>query len=167
MSTMIKKNGNWVTVAGGTRMWVGTKAALQTALDAGELVDGTAVMVTDDYEEGTDIYSTSETKTNKVWVDGKPIYRKVIHYTGVVIAGTTSVIIGNITGFADIVSFAGTFKNNNDDNYFSLNYTWTDAGSTVKQNIPFVINANGNVVVARPYGLDITNINIIVEYTKA
>lgn len=52
MSTKIKKNGNWVTVAGGTRMWVGTKAALQTALDAGELVDGTAVMVTDDYDEG-------------------------------------------------------------------------------------------------------------------
>lgn len=52
MSTQIKKNGNWVTVAGGTRMWVGTKAALQAALNAGELVDGTAVMVTDDYEEG-------------------------------------------------------------------------------------------------------------------
>lgn len=53
MSTQIKKNGNWVTVAGGTRMWVGTKAALQAALDAGELVDGTAVMVTDDYEEAS------------------------------------------------------------------------------------------------------------------
>lgn len=51
MSTQIKKNDNWVTVAGGTRMWVGTKAALQAALDAGELVDGTAVMVTDDYDE--------------------------------------------------------------------------------------------------------------------
>lgn len=54
MSTQIKKNGNWVTVAGGTRMWVGTKAALQAALDAGELVDGTAVMVTDDYDEGVE-----------------------------------------------------------------------------------------------------------------
>ena len=27
------------------------------------------------YEE-KDVYSTEETKTNKVWVDGKPIYRK-------------------------------------------------------------------------------------------
>lgn len=25
-----------------------------------------------------DIYSTTETKTNKIWIDGKPIYRKVI-----------------------------------------------------------------------------------------
>jgi len=46
-----KTTGDWVQVAGGTRMWVGTKAALRAALDAGELVDGTAVMVTDDYEE--------------------------------------------------------------------------------------------------------------------
>lgn len=25
-----------------------------------------------------DVYSTNETKTNKVWIDGKPIYRKTI-----------------------------------------------------------------------------------------
>ena len=61
MSTQIKKNGNWVTVAGGTRMWVGTKAALQAALDAGELVDGTAVMVTDDYEEGKEVRTGTAT----------------------------------------------------------------------------------------------------------
>lgn len=49
--TMIKKDGHWVTVAGGQRMWVGTKAQLDAALAAGELEDGTAIMVTDDYEE--------------------------------------------------------------------------------------------------------------------
>lgn len=166
MSTKIKKNGNWVTVAGGTRMWVGTKAALQAALDAGELVDGTAVMVTDDYDDATtDIYSTTETKTNKVWIDGKPIYRKVIHYTDVVAAGST-VVIGSVAGFADVVSFAGTFKNSADGNCFSLNYTWTNADLAVKQNIPFVLRANGNVVVATPYGLDITAVNVVIEYTK-
>ena len=47
--TMIKKDGHWVTVAGGQRMWVGTKAQLNAALAAGELEDGTVVMVTDDY----------------------------------------------------------------------------------------------------------------------
>lgn len=61
MSTQIKKDGNWVTVAGGTRMWVGTKAALQAALDAGELVDGTAVMVTDDYEDAQAIETGTAT----------------------------------------------------------------------------------------------------------
>lgn len=68
MSTQIKKNGNWVTVAGGTRMWVGTKAALQAALDAGELEDGTAVMVTDDYEEGDRAYVRDQ-NTLSDWED--------------------------------------------------------------------------------------------------
>lgn len=54
--TMIKKDGHWVTVAGGQRMWVGTKAQLNAALAAGELEDGTAVMVTDDYEEASSGY---------------------------------------------------------------------------------------------------------------
>ena len=30
--------------------------------------------------KGSDVYSTTETKTNKVWIDGKPIYRTV--FTG-------------------------------------------------------------------------------------
>lgn len=51
--TLIKHNGNWIEVAGGTRMWVGTKAQLDTALTNGELSDGTPVMVTDDFEEST------------------------------------------------------------------------------------------------------------------
>lgn len=66
MSTQIKKNGNWVTVAGGTRMWVGTKAALQAALDAGELVDGTAVMVTDDYDDNSVIKIATPTLATDV-----------------------------------------------------------------------------------------------------
>lgn len=36
---------------------------------------------TDDSIASPDIYSTTETKTNKVWIDGKPIYRKVIPIT--------------------------------------------------------------------------------------
>ena len=32
----------------------------------------------DEADGGSDVYSTTETKTNKVWIDGKPIYRKVV-----------------------------------------------------------------------------------------
>lgn len=35
----------------------------------------------------TDVYSTNEVKTNKVWIDGKPIYRKAIEIN----VGTTEV----------------------------------------------------------------------------
>lgn len=75
MSTQIKKNGNWVTVAGGTRMWVGTKAALQAALDAGELVDGTAVMVTDDYEDANAVVDSPITKVAGV-INGDRFWSK-------------------------------------------------------------------------------------------
>lgn len=36
--------------------------------------------ITDDGDGTPDYYSTTETKTNKIWIDGKPIYRKV--YSG-------------------------------------------------------------------------------------
>lgn len=39
----------------------------------------------------SDLYSTSETLTNKVWIDGKPIYRKVIDFGALPNAGTKSV----------------------------------------------------------------------------
>lgn len=41
--------------------------------------DGKIVNITDDEGENyKDKYSTTEVKTNKVWIDGKPIYRKAI-----------------------------------------------------------------------------------------
>lgn len=52
MSTLIKKGNKWITVAGGTRLWTGTTEQLKDALEAGDLLDYTTVMVTDDYEAG-------------------------------------------------------------------------------------------------------------------
>lgn len=58
--TQIKdSNGNWVTVAGGQRMWVGTKAQLDAALAAGELEDNTLTAVLDDYTEGDSMRGTA------------------------------------------------------------------------------------------------------------
>jgi len=31
-------------------------------------------------QEDNDVYSTEEIKTNKVWIDGKPIYQKVLSF---------------------------------------------------------------------------------------
>lgn len=109
-------------------------------------------------------YSTNEVDTGKVWIDGKKIYRKVIHYTGVITSGNGATI-SNIPAIADIVTFQGTLKNNADNNIFPIGYTWSNFGEVVQQNMPFVIQSNGNITCA-PYGFDITDINIIIEYTK-
>ena len=59
-------------------IWMGHKA------DWGALPTATKKLYDEahwDDDEGaipTDVYSTTETKTNKVWIDGKPIYRTVI-----------------------------------------------------------------------------------------
>ena len=43
--------------------------------------DGETVPVGWQEIDNPDAYSTSEIKTNKVWTNGKPIYRKVIQFT--------------------------------------------------------------------------------------
>lgn len=51
-----------------------------------------------------DIYSTTETKTNKVWINGKPIYRKVIYDTTSRSAGNYNIEHG-IQNYDEIVSY--------------------------------------------------------------
>ena len=63
-------------IAAGQRTWVGTKAAYEAAKIAGTLPTNCLVAITDDSEDNN--YSTDEVLTGKFWIDGKPIYRKVI-----------------------------------------------------------------------------------------
>lgn len=64
-----------VTLANGSRMWVGTKAAYDSAKQAGTMPNDVLVAITDDSQDNN--YSTEEVLTGKFWIDGKPIYRKV------------------------------------------------------------------------------------------
>lgn len=54
-------------------------------------------------ESGSDDYSTAETLTNKKWINGKPIYRKVINFGTLPNANSKSVAHG-VTGITDFVS---------------------------------------------------------------
>ena len=79
--TQIKDdNGNWVVVAGGQRTWVGTKAALQTALNNDEIPNGTPIMVTDDYAEGTEIVDAVENGNMKA-VTSNAVYDALMNIT--------------------------------------------------------------------------------------
>lgn len=76
----------------------------------------------DDSGANLDYYSTTETKTNKVWIDGKPIYRKVV-----------------ITGSA---SSDTTFATNLPD---SVSDYWIDIGHS------YFIPSNSNVRIPVSY----------------
>lgn len=53
-----------------------------------------------------DVYSTDEIKTNKVWIDGKPIYRKVINM-GDLPSNSSKIINHNIKNIDFVTSISG------------------------------------------------------------
>lgn len=76
--------------------------------------DGKEVIITDDYSDVNtlDIYSTEEVKTNKVWIDDKPIYRKVVTNLRVTINEDTGWVNihaeSSVDSLVDIKPYTGT-----------------------------------------------------------
>lgn len=68
-----------------------------------------------------EVYSTSETLTNKVWIDGKPIYRKCVSTTSGNANVDTSIM--TISDVGNIVSLDGTLINSI-GSCVSLNYSF-------------------------------------------
>lgn len=105
-----------------------------------------------------DIYSTSEIKTNKIWIDGKSIYRKVIN-VGVV---STSAIDTGITNFERITQMYGTAKLENS--------YWIELGvnGAVASGVYCNMNLNndGTQLTLTKSNNTINNCIVIIEYTK-
>jgi len=62
------------------KIFIGTQAEWDALTTDKKLTYKQVNITDDDSGANLDYYSTSETKTNKVWIDGKPIYRRVIYY---------------------------------------------------------------------------------------
>lgn len=98
-------------------------SALNTANTANGKADTNASAITGldtritALEEAEDVYSTTEVKTNKVWIDNKPIYRKVYSTS---ITGTSATINHNLSDVT-ITNFESHITNGT--NTFSGN-TW-------------------------------------------
>lgn len=109
------------------------------------------------YINKMDRYSTSETKTNKVWVDGKPVYRKVIIDTTSRDAGNYNVNLG-ITNLGDITDLKVLSWQNN---------TTCFVGSTSPLDAAnrFSFYYNNNAISFRNSWESI-KIIIVIEYTK-
>lgn len=106
-----------------------------------------------------DIYSTSEVKTNKKWINGKPIYRKV--YTGNC-AKNTAITLDTLSNIDKIVGCSGWATSMYDwswaiPNYHSDGYSvWARYGTT-----------NHNLQLSFGTLFESTGTyNLTVEYTK-
>jgi len=123
-----------------------------------EIIDGQKVLTpfvqTNSIE---DYYSTEEEATNKVWIDGKRIYRKVIQAASFV--GTLPVDINNVDDIVDV-----KFKRQYDKRTQYMDY---GDGVGSSSNLLIVKTQNGYSIETVSSGETIYNLTAILEYTKA
>lgn len=112
--------------------------------------------------KNAEVYSTNEIKTNKVWVDGKPIYRKVINYTGTLSAGG-NYIAHNISNLGTVVDAKGY-------TLFGTSYYMMSAYETANNfiNIKSISSDNVVVQIGSSWGSSFSSsgCTLILEYTK-
>ena len=104
-------------------------------------------------------YSTEE-KVVGIWIDGKPIYRKVVYF-GALPNATSKTVNHNISNLDILINSYG-FGKRSDDYYFSVFYPNTK----VEQSIRMLINST--TIEINTASIDRSNIYVyvILEYTK-
>lgn len=116
--------------------------------------------ITGGTSESTDQYSTEETKTNKVWIDGKPIYRKVI--SGFTYGAENISVNTGISNIATIIDLR-FIESGVTGTYADFIYNGTNRASSNLR-----INKNTGVVTTDGRSTSVVGNNgiIIIEYTK-
>ena len=104
-----------------------------------------------------DVYSTSEVKTNEVWIDGKPIYRKT--FSGSYSDNAT--LINNVSNIVNVYGTASVSGLKRAVPYYEI-YQNQSFLATVNLN-----NSSQVKLSLSESGSGITStINITIEYTK-
>lgn len=109
-----------------------------------------------------EIYSTTEVKTNKVWIDGKPIYRKVLDITNIGVSGYQ--YNHNISNFGTLIDVYGSWDKTVAGKQ-PLTRSVPGATNEYDLGIGDVTNTNFRL----HYGSNVsgvTHIYVIFEYTK-
>lgn len=156
--------GELINIASGSRTWIGTKAAYDAAKQAGTLPLNALICITDD-EEDYCHYSTEETKTGNYWIDGKPIYRKVLEGTLPTTAGTYA-ITHNISNISQVINQYGMTVAGADGGFRELDFSYF--GSSTWTSDIYTTNAYTFVQCGTDFATCHGNkkIYIVLEYTK-
>ena len=110
-----------------------------------------------------EVYSTDEVKTNKKWINNKPIYRKVIDIGNLPDNTTKSVASGVNFNNATLVKMYGICKHSSNNVSFPLPFS---NPSTLGFSIMLNMDNSNNIVITT--GTDRTGYYgyVIIEYTK-
>lgn len=111
-------------------------------------------------------YSTTETSTGKTWIDGKPIYRKVIVTSGFT-GNATSNIAHGISSIGDVVDFRFYLKNPTGELILPvprIGYSGSDFNESFS-NYAYI--SKTNIVFTCGSSSSYSSGYAIIEYTKA
>lgn len=111
--------------------------------------------------QGETTYSLSETDTGKIWIDGKPIYRKVIDF-GALPNNAIKNVAHNITNLSYVIFANGISYSSTTGNYFPIPYS---ADSLQAQAKMWVTNTDVSLQTLSDRS-NYTTTYIILEYTK-
>lgn len=113
-----------------TQIWIDPNEPLQligtevvNSMEGTESNKAPSVQAVKNYIDN--IYSTDEIKTNKIWIDNKPIYRKTIN-TGALPAVGGKIIDHNISNIDYVCKIVGTTYRANDNIFLPLPHATYD-----------------------------------------
>lgn len=113
------------------------------------------------------VYSTSEIDTGMVWIDGRPIYRKVVRGTVNMTGNSTSRLAHGIQGLTsrwELIKYYGNMRLNG-----------TLSNNLVKQALPYIENTHQSgitsidetvVIISGSYPWGSSEVSIVLEYVK-
>jgi hypothetical protein len=106
-------------------------------------------------------YSTNEMLTDKAWINGKPIYRKVIDL-GALPNATTKTVNHGISNLDVIINWYGYAERPSDNGHFPLPYVF---GGLPENNIGIFVSQSAIIITT---GMDRSMMYgfIVLEYTK-
>ena len=109
-----------------------------------------------------EIYSTSEVKTNKVWIDNKPIYRKVINFGALSSSASTLSVSHNIN-YDKIVNLYGICSDSNGTTMHIPHVGTTNMASGISISLR---STSSSIQIYTSGNGSSYNAYIIIEYTK-
>lgn len=113
------------------------------------------------------VYSTSEIDTGRVWIDGRPIYRKVIRGTVNMTGNSVSRLAHGIQGLTsrwELIKYYGNMR-----------LGGTLSNNTVKQALPYIEDTHQSgitsidetaVVISGSYPWGSSEVSLVLEYVK-
>lgn len=128
--------------------------------------NGTLYNIQDTEAQKNLVYSQNEIDTGKIWIDGKKIYRKVVHYGEIIQSKFTTIATLNevdnmisINGFKIYNIVGETLKRQN-------NINSTDQLSADYQIFAFFNKETSELTFATGKQIIVNEVYFILEYTK-